>query len=137
MSSELLALDTDICIYLLNGKAPQVAERLRDTPADSLATTLITAAELRYGAFRSARRATNLARVESFLAPLRLLPFTNEATLLFARMKATLAGQGQLIGPMDLLIAATAMAHGATLVTNNEREFRRVDELSVTNWMMP
>ena len=134
MSARLLVLDTNICIYLLNGRMPQVERRLRETPADRLATTVITAAELRYGAFRSARRTSNLARVEAFLAPLPILPFDHEASYAFARVKAALASTGSLIGPMDLLIAATALAHGAIVVTNNEDEFRRVNGLHVENW---
>jgi tRNA(fMet)-specific endonuclease VapC len=135
VSAERYALDTNICIYLLNGRMPEVARRLRETPSDRLVTTVFTAAELRYGAFRSARRASNLARVETFLAPLPFLPFNHAATFEFARVKAALAAVGKLIGPMDLLIAATALAHGATVVTNNEDEFRRVEGLDVENWV--
>ncbi len=134
MSAPLFSLDTDVCIYLMNGTAPRVVERLRELPADGLSVSIVTQAELFYGALRSSRVQSNLDRVQGFLAPLRVLPFDHDATLNFARIKAALAQQGLLIGPMDLLIAATALAHDATLVTNNEREFRRVPGLRVENW---
>ena len=97
-------LDTDICIYLLTGRAPGVADRLRRQPASELGTTTITAAELRYGALHSARPVQNLERVETFLAPLQTLPFDDAAAVQFARIKQDLASRGTLIGVMDLLI---------------------------------
>ena len=130
----MYALDTDMCIYLLNGRAPEAAERMRDIPADSVGVTSITAGELRYGALRSGRTAANLERVERFLAPLARLVFDDRAAVHFAEIKSNLATRGDLIGPMDLLIAATVRSRGATLITNNTREFERVSGLSIDNW---
>ena len=127
-------LDTDICIYLLTGRAPEVAERLRHMLATDVGTTAITAAELRYGALHSAKPAANLERVETFLAALETLPFDNAAATQFATIKQNLASRGTPIGVMDLLIAGIAVASGVTLVTNNVREFSRVETLSVVNW---
>ena len=134
MSGPLYLLDTNICIYVLNGRAPAAAKRLLETPLDQIGTTAATSAELRYGAARSARPAENLARVEAFLAPLEVVPFDDAAARAFGPLKAELASKGELIGPMDLLIAATALAHGATVVTNNTREFRRIRGLAVEDW---
>jgi len=128
-------LDTDICIYLLRGRAAQVAARLREVPLDEIGTTAITVAELRFGALRSAKPGENTAKVEQFLAPLTRLAFDDQAALHFARLKAELSALGQLIGPMDILIAATALAARATLVTNNVREYQRVRSLRVENWL--
>lgn len=128
-------IDTDTCIYLLRGKAPGVVERLRETPRDELGTTAFTVAELRFGALRSARPRENLLRVEKFVAPLIRVPFDDLAALHFALIKANLSDIGQLIGPMDMLIAATTLAVKATLVTNNVGEFRRIASLRVENWL--
>ncbi len=128
-------LDTDICIYLLNRRFPGVEERLRKVPLDQLATTAITAAELYYGALKSGRPAENLGCAETFLAPLRLLRFDGQAAMHFAKVKRFLAARGQLIGTMDLLIAACALAVDAILVTHNVSEFSRVPSLRVENWV--
>lgn len=131
----MFVLDSDICIWLLRGQAPAAAARLRDLPMDAVATTTITAGEIRYGALRSQRPKENLARVETLLAPLALLPFDNRAACHFADIKAHLTASGSIIGPMDLLIAAIARARNATLVTGNLREFSRVPGLAAENWL--
>jgi tRNA(fMet)-specific endonuclease VapC len=128
-------LDTDICIYLLNGRAKIAEDRLRRLPRDQIGVAAITAAELRYGALHSARPRENLVRVETFLGPIARVPFDDLAAAHFARIKHELAARGRPIGVMDLLIAATCLAAGAALVTNNVREFSRVSSLEVENWM--
>ena len=127
-------LDTDICIYLLTGRVPEVERRLLDVALNEIGTTAITAAELRFGALKSSRPRQNMERVESFLAPLVLAAFDDRAAIHFARIKAVLSKSGKLIGPMDLLIAAISLANKATLVSNNVREFSRVPGLEVDNW---
>lgn len=134
MSARLYLLDTDISIYLLNGKLPEVEERLANLPAEQVGTTTVTAAELRFGALNSGRPQKNLARVETFLAPLTQVPFDERAAIQFGNVKQHLVSRGQLIGMMDLLIAACALTAGAVLVTNNVREFSRVPSLTVENW---
>lgn len=131
----MFLLDTDISIYLLKGEAPLVVDRLRALPADIIGTTAINAAELRYGAVHSQRPNKNIERVALFLAPLAVLPFDDEAAAHFARIKHDLASGGNLVGPMDLLIASIARASGATIVTNNVREFSRIKGLEVENWL--
>ncbi len=127
-------LDTDVCIYLLNGKAPEIVERLRIEPADQIGVTSITAGELRFGALHSKRSEKNLERAERFLAPLKQISFDNLAAIHFSLIKQTLFKQGTPIGPMDILIAATVISVDATLVTNNVREFKRVSGLNVEHW---
>jgi len=127
-------LDTDICIYLLNGKAPGIARRLRGLAQRMVATSAITAAELHYGALHSAQPGRNLQRVQTFLAPLQRIPFGDEAAEQFGRIKQALAATGSLIGPIDLLIAATAVDAGARLVTNNRNEFARIEALELADW---
>ena len=132
-------LDSDISIFLLRQKAEAeiVVDRLRKMDRNTLGTTAVTAAELRYGAIHSANPPRNLELVEQFLAPLQLFPFDNAAAIHFAGIKEHLARAGQLIGPMDLLIAATTRSIGATLVTNNTNEFTRVPGLKIENWLTP
>lgn len=135
MSSALYLLDTDISIYLLNGRLPEVAERLTHLPAEHVGTTAVTAAELRFGALNSGCPPKNLARVETFLAPLAQVPFDEKAAIHFGNIKQHLVSKGQIIGTMDLLIAACVLAAGGVLVTNNVREFSRVPSLTVENWV--
>jgi len=130
----MFVLDTDICIYLLNGKAPGIAERLRGLPKRLVATSAVTAAELYYGALHSGRAENNMRRVRAFLAPLVRIAFGDEAAEHFGRIKQVLAQAGTPIGPMDLLIAATTLGAGAQLVTNNREEFARVPSLMLADW---
>lgn len=130
-------LDTDVSIYLLNGRLPQAAAKLRDLPAGRVGTTAVTAAELRYGALHSERRERNLERAETFLRSLRVVAFDDQAAVHFARVKDHLARRGELIGTPDLFIAACTLAVGATLVTNNVREFGRVPGLRWESWTAP
>jgi len=134
VSTPLAVLDTNICIFVLKGRAPGAAARILETPLDRLTVTAITVAELRYAAERSQQREANRALVEAFLSPFEVLSFDGQAAAAFAPIKAALMAQGKPIGPMDLLIASIAMARDATVVTANEREFRRVPGLSVENW---
>jgi len=131
----MYVLDTDVAVFLLRGRAPMAEERLRSVDVDAMAITAISAAELRFGAAHSPNPPRNLEFVEHFLAPLRMLPFDGDAAVHFAAAKQHLARRGLLIGPMDLLIAATVLSCGAVLVTNNVSEFSRVPSLRVENWM--
>ncbi len=130
-------LDTDICIYFMEGRAAHVRSRIRRTPAPELGIPAIATAELRYGAVHSGRRISNSERLTSFLESLHVYPFDDEAARHFADLKHALVSAGTPIGPMDMLIAATALANDAILVTNNTREFSRVPGLRLENWLEP
>ena len=118
----------------LNGRSRRVIEAFeRRTPAD-IAVCSIVKAELYYGALRSANLQAALAKLEAFLEPYRSLPFDDGCAEAYGRIRARLAQLGSLIGPNDLLIAAIALVHGATLVTHNVREFRRVEGLTYEDW---
>ncbi|MGE0454382.1 MAG: type II toxin-antitoxin system VapC family toxin [Vicinamibacteria bacterium] len=127
-------LDTDVCVYLLNGRAPGVAARLREMKLGDVGTTAITAAELRFGALNSGRPRANAERVETFLAPLVRLPFEDEAAFEFARIKKELRVAGSPIGVMDMLIAAIARSADTVLVSHNVRDFARVTGLRLADW---
>jgi tRNA(fMet)-specific endonuclease VapC len=127
-------LDTNVCIHLLNGRHPSLIERFhRHTPQEIVLCSMVKA-ELLQGALRSQRIALNLQRLHAFFAPLRSLPFDDNSAEHFARIGAELLGQGTPIGPNDLVIAATARANNATLVTHNTAEFNRVTGLCIEDW---
>jgi tRNA(fMet)-specific endonuclease VapC len=121
-------------VEYLNGRSRRVSEALqRRTPAE-VAVCSVVKAELHYGALRSKNPQDSLAKLEAFLAPYRSLPFDDQCAAAYGRIRARLAQLGSLIGPNDLLIAAIAVVHGATLVTHNVREFSRVEGLVYEDW---
>jgi tRNA(fMet)-specific endonuclease VapC len=126
-------LDTDTCIYVLKQKQSAIRHLLA-TPREDVAVSVITEAELRTGAAKSTAPGKTLHRIENFLLPLTLVDFTSDDSIAYAAVRARLERAGTPIGPLDTLIAAQAVARGLILVTNNEREFRRVADLNVQNW---
>ncbi len=129
-------LDTNICVELIRGRAPQVFNRLRQYSTDSVAISSVTLSELEYGVARSPRPAYHAGLLAQFLAPVMVLPFDHVAASTYGRLRHTLEQSGHPIGPLDTLIAAHALALEVTLITNNEREFRRVTGLKVENWLV-
>lgn len=127
-------LDTNICIYIINKRPPEVFARLQTLGYGEVAVSSITGAELDVGVSKSGS-ARNRAALEKFLAPLEVLPFDAAAMRAYGPLRADLQRRGQAIGALDTLIAAHALAVKAKLVTNNEREFRRVPGLSCENWV--
>lgn len=127
-------LDTDICIHLLNAREPALLERFRWHSPSELALCSVVRAELLWGARKSGRVDDNLKRVRLFAEPLRSLAFDDDCAEHYAVIRADLAAQGTPIGPNDMLISAIAVAHQATLVTRNQREFQRVEKLKLEVW---
>ena len=128
-----LLLDTNICIYAMKQHAV-VLPRLLATRRADVYVSVLTEAELRTGAAKSREPLQTLERVERFLAPISVLDFTSEDAAAYASLRAELERAGTPIGPLDLLIAAQALARDLTLVTNNEREFGRIASLRVEHW---
>jgi tRNA(fMet)-specific endonuclease VapC len=128
-------LDTNVCVELLRGRAPALFQRLRRYEPDDVGLSSITLAELQYGVAKSARPDHNATLLAQFCAPLAILPFDSPAAEAYGTVRAALERSGTPIGPLDTLIAAHALALNLTLLTNNEREFRRVGGLRVENWM--
>jgi tRNA(fMet)-specific endonuclease VapC len=126
-------LDTDTCIYALK-RNQAVLRRLLATDRSDVAVSVITEAELRTGAAKSAAAAKTLRAVENFLMPIEIVDFLSIDAASYATIRAKLERAGTPIGPLDTLIAAQAVARKLTLVSNNEREFRRVSGLRVENW---
>ena len=127
-------LDTNICIYFLKGLHNSVKTRLMAKHPDEIRICSIVKAELLYGAEKSAKRKENLKKVEEFLLPYSIIPFGEEDSAVYAKIRARLDKAGSPIGPNDLLIASTVLTHEACLVTNNVSEFNRVEDLHLENW---
>jgi len=128
-------LDTNVCVELLRGRAPDVAKRLRRLAIDEAAISSITLAELQCGVAKSARPARHELLLVQFCAPLAIPAFDGPAAETYGRVRAGLERAGTPIGPLDTVIAAHALALGVTLITNNQREFGRVPGLRVENWV--
>ena len=128
-------LDTDICIYIIKRRPSWVAERLAAIPPGEVAISAVTLFELQAGVEKSAHPERNRRALEHFAYPLDLIPFDEIAAHMAARVRADLERRGCPIGPYDVQIAATALAHGLTLVSNNTREFGRIDGLVLENWV--
>ena len=127
-------LDTKICIYIIRKKPAVVIERMRSKPAGQIAISTITLAELEYGIARSRYPDRNRVALLEFLVPFAILDFDAKACSDYGQIRASLEAKGTPVGPMDLLLAAQARSRGLILVTNNEKEFRRIDGLRVENW---
>jgi tRNA(fMet)-specific endonuclease VapC len=127
-------LDTNICIYVIRRRPPQVLARFQRCAVGDIGLSTVTLAELQYGVAKSAFPERNQAALAAFTLPLEILPFDAPAAAAYGPIRATLERQGTPIGAMDLLIAAHAVSLGVILVTNNPREFRRVSDLQVENW---
>lgn len=127
-------LDTNIVSEMIRNPQDRVAARIRDVGETQVATSIIVAAELRYGAAKkgSARLA---AQVEAILGAIEILPFEEPADRVYGVLRYGLEQKGQPIGGNDLLIAAQALSLGFTLVTANEREFGKIDDLEYENWL--
>ena len=126
-------LDTDTCIYALKHNET-VIRRLLSTPREDVMVSVITEAELRTGAAKSSAPVKTVQLIENFLRPLTVIDFTSDDAVAYADVRARLERAGTPIGPLDTLIAAQALSRRLALVSNNEREFRRVNGLTIENW---
>ncbi len=127
-------LDTNTCIQFINSRDTNVQRKLSAAAREEVFICQMVKAELFYGAYKSARREANLALLVKFFNEFVSLPFDDAATEAYGRIRAELKQIGQPIGPNDLIIAAIAIAHDATLVTHNLREFSRVAGLQCEDW---
>jgi tRNA(fMet)-specific endonuclease VapC len=129
----LFALDTNTVSYFLRDQG-RVTERFFEVGRTAIALPAVVVYELQYGAGRAAAPRSLVARLDEFLANVRVLPFDRDAAQAAARVRLALERAGASIGPADVLVAGSALAHHATLVTRNVTEFRRVPGLRVVDW---
>ena len=127
-------MDTDICIYIIKRKPLRVLERLESIQPNQLSMSAITFAELMNGAKKSQRVEANVSRLNALGEILEICSFDQQAAIAYGDVRSSLEKRGEVIGPYDLLIAAHALSLGRTLITNNERKFKRVKGLKVDNW---
>ena len=127
-------LDTDICIYIIKKKPAAVLGRVQSRQPGEITISTITLAELGYGIARSHYPDRNRVALLEFLLPFTILDFDQRASAVYGEIRSSLESRGRPIGPMDLLLAAQAKAHNLILVTNNEKEFKRIGGLRVENW---
>lgn len=127
-------LDTNILVYLLSGKAPQLEKHVISKPPGLIGLPTIVLHELYFGAYKSQRVAANLERIRLLLTDFPVLDFNPEDGRMAGEVRANLKARGAPIGPYDCLIAGQALARGLCLVTNNRREFERVEGLEIEDW---
>ncbi len=128
-------IDTNICIYIMNKRPPEVIQRFKTMEVGQIAISSITVSELQYGVSKSKYREQNFKRLEEFLTPFQILAYDEYASKFYGEIRSQLENQGTIIGPLDLLIAAHALSQNLVLVTNNEKEFKRIPSLKVENWL--
>ena len=127
-------LDTNIVIYVLKRRPKEVLE-IFNRNASRMAISSITLSELIYGAEKSPNVDKNLEAIEEFVSHLDVLPYDAKASQHYGQIKAALEKRGEIIGENDIHIAAHAISQGLILVTNNFREFKRVPNLALENWV--
>lgn len=127
-------LDSDMCIYWLKGNE-RVRQRVTEVGPDRLNLTIITLAELKFGAYNSQRVKENLESIHNFSRKVKVLPLNPYAAGKFGAIKAQLRREGRIIEDLDILIAAITLSHDGVLVTNNTEHFSRIADLKYENWI--
>lgn len=127
-------LDSNICIYFLNGRFDSIRNHFKNLQSDQIRIPSIVKAELLTGACKSSRKDHNLLVLKAFLKNFRIEPFDDNMTYTYAEIRSDLEKSGMKIGPNDLIIASTVLNNNGILVTNNTREFKRVKGLRLEDW---
>lgn len=130
-------LDTNICIALIKRKPAQVLKRFNAYKVGDIGISSVTLAELEFGVAKSQHPEQNQAALDEFVLPLEIASFDREAAKVYGRVRATLEKKGTPIGSLDTMIGAHALSLGATLATNNLKEFSRITGLTVVDWLNP
>jgi len=130
-----LLLDTNICIYIIKNRPLQVIERFKQYEIGELCISTITVAELMYGAYKSQFIEKNLKAISNFLLPFEIVEFDYNSSVKFGEIGAYLEKRGEVIGTLDMQIASIALSNNFVVVTNNTKEFKRVEGLRVENWV--
>ena len=128
-------LDTNIIAYAKNHRPESVLRRFMQYRPEDMCISSITMAELEYGVYNSSKPEQNRLALMTFLSGIVVVPFDAVAAMVYGSIRADLTKKGTLIGANDMLIAAHAKALDLTLVTNNTREFNRVEGLKIENWV--
>ncbi|MSP11477.1 MAG: type II toxin-antitoxin system VapC family toxin [Chloroflexi bacterium] len=129
-------LDTNICIYIIRRKPAHLFNRLTQYAPSDIGISAITVAELYLGVHKSSQPFRNQQALDQFLIPLTVVDFDMDAAITYGHLRADIEVQGAPIGSLDMLIAAQALSRSLTLVTHNTREFERVPDLIVEDWVI-
>jgi tRNA(fMet)-specific endonuclease VapC len=132
----MVFLDTNICAYFMSRKYPNVTAQFKARDPHTLFVSALVAGELAYGVELSARVESNRTSLDAFLSMLHIVAWDEQAMWRFGQQKARLKKAGTKIGEIDLLIGCQALALGATMVTNNTREFECIEGLKLENWVL-
>ena len=127
-------VDANICIYIMNKRPAEVIRKFKQFELGEIGLSTISVSELQYGVAKSTHHKKNQQRLEEFIAPLQILPYDEMAARAYGEIRFRSEKSGQPIGPFDLLIAAQALSRKLVLVTNNDKEFKRIKNLIVENW---
>ena len=128
-------LDTNICIYIIKKRPPRVFHKLTEIDISDVGISSITLSELEYGVEKSQFSGRNRIGLLEFLSPIEIYDYDGLAAKEYGIIRAKLEKKGTIIGSLDMLIAAHAISLGLILITNNEKEFRKVPKLKIENWV--
>lgn len=128
-------LDTNTCIYYLNGQYPSILNKLKQMKTDQIMIPSIVKSELLYGVEKSQRKTENMKVLLSFLQAFTIADFDSNAAIQYSKIRVRLETAGTPIGPNDLIIASITRSQNGILVTNNTKEFSRVPDLHLENWI--
>jgi len=129
-------LDSNICIYTINKRPIEVIEKVKAFRNDEICISSITISELEYGIQKSKIKSNSREALIKFLVPFEILNYDSCDAYEYGKIRAFLESKGKLIGPYDLQIAAQAISRNLILVTNNVKEFSRIPELRIENWVL-
>lgn len=132
----MFLLDTDTIIYSLKGNKT-IVERLELHINDPMAICAITLMELYYGAYKSQKITSNLAKIKKLEQVFEIIAIERDSVEIFGMLKAQLEQSGTPLDDFDLAIAACALSHNLTLITNNQKHFKRIEGLRLENWVQP
>ncbi len=128
-------IDTNICIYIMNIHPPEVLQKFKSIGVGEVGISSITVSELHYGACKSIHIKKNIQRLDEFLSPFEILSYDDNASRCYGKIRSQLEKKGNIIGPLDMLIAAHALSNKLILISNNIKEFNRIKTLQVENWV--
>ncbi|TXT43467.1 MAG: PilT protein domain-containing protein [Spirochaetes bacterium] len=128
-------LDTNTCIYFLNGNYESVKVKILSTGPNEIAIPSIVKAELLFRAYKSINKKNNIEKIVKFLEPFEIVAFDDSMSQTYAEIRYKAEKIGEIVGPNDLFIAAIVKFREGTLVTNNDKEFRRIEGLKIENWV--
>ena len=127
-------LDTNICVYFLQGKFDSIKDKLKNINPKDIKIPAIVKAELLYGAEKSGKKSQNIQTVVIFLLPFEIIDFDDKSSIQYSKLRAKLENKGTPIGPNDYIIASIVLANNGILVTHNQKEFKRVKSLKIEDW---